>query len=257
MSSEHKNHSNSEEYYSSYDSEETDESNRTHMTPVFVLNRCGMNKDQLIKAFNHLIAKMVEEDRKNYSYSDDTQSEYDEDMPRVEWVSIYGKRPEQPHAIIITGNDYINQDIVEMGEVTLMKGDVEVEVEIRDCPPLEPESDEYETTKVCVTGLPKNIDRQQLDDEIYDLIAPIADTKRVIIPKSYERNGRIFLEMYDADSAGLVVRVAKFVQFRGTYIKCDFAKKPKKSNTKRKKKRKKNNKKPRKSSPKGWNTTKR
>lgn len=188
-----------------------------YSTPMFVLNRCGMSELQLCEAIQRAVDDIFD------SQADEDQDE--QRNPKVIWVSKFGRMPEQPHAFVILDSEEMTDQILSKSSLKVYFQDQEFNLEIDRCTPLEAKSPDLEPRKVCVTGLPKDIEQEELREEITQLFFPIAMVKQVIIPKTYTTSGTVFVEFYDEISAGYVAKVARFATFRGVYtVRCSFAK---------------------------------
>ena len=185
---------------------------QTHALPIFILNRSGLTKEELSTAFQEFLDKDIN--------ADDVEEEF---RITVSWVSLFGKYPDQPHALVIITNSDAAADIISEGYVNLNFKNEPLVIEIDRCDPSTPKQNN-EPTKVHISNVPTHLG-DKLTKEISDFLYPIADVKNVIIPKNFKKKKEIFVELFDKESAGYVVRVAMITQFRGNLIRCTFAKK--------------------------------
>ena len=190
---------------------------QTHSVPIFVLNRSGMEEDELREAFQTAIDEIME-------YEDEEIDE--EDKVTVTWVSKFGKYPEQPHALVIISDYRFSMDISQDGTFAVKKGEDPIVLDVDICSPTESKPHE-EATKVCVSNVPTNFDPDTLEQELRDFFFPIAEIDEVIIPKCFSERRQVFLSFHDEASAGYVVKVAFFATFHNELVRCSFAKKRK------------------------------
>ena len=213
---------------------------------MFVLNRAGMNKEQLSQAIEESLAE---------SYPQ-------LDKPCVvTWVSFYSKwnreterYEDQPHANVILSNTAVTEDLIEDGGMIVEFNDVEIELELDGITPFTA-GPGCEKTKLYFTGFDRTADPSDVVDELAEHLYSIADVKHIVVPKNYAKVAALIVLFHDEISAGLVLRLAKLTELPSEpnrKIKADWAKarpaQMKKSSKPRKPKRRKP-----KRSDKGWN----
>lgn len=178
-----------------------------------------MEEDELRDAIQNAIDEMLNEG----GYNDNDP----DDKIVVTWVSKFGKMPEQPHAFVIISDGDISNQLAGDGHIRVMHNGNPLLLEVDICPPNECTKDDEEPQKVCVKGVPTDLDEETLEEQLRDFFYPIADIEEVIIPRSWRETEQVFLKLYDEESAGYITKVAFFATFRGHLMRCSFAKKRK------------------------------
>jgi len=204
--------------------QQNQESSNYHSNPMFILNRNGLSRDELWDVFESICHR----DYPN-----------DEDLC-VTWVNIFGNGPEVPHAFVILSRGSIMNEMRENGEISYTYDTIKgithlideddddthrtVRFELLPCNGFNiPEN--HERTRLYFTGIPKNMEEEEIITDMKGFLFPIAEVKDVILPSNWKEKCHLFIEFHDEISTCIVARVTKICEMHGNIMRSTFARK--------------------------------
>jgi hypothetical protein len=192
------------------ESSETKQESQTNVPKVllFILNRNGLGEDDIRSAVS-IIA--------------DTQF----GAPGVEvlWVSILGKLPDRPHALITLSDDDVAKEIAGQ-TIALRYAEQDCTFEISEAfgTDAKEENDEDPHT-IFVSNIPVNCEQEELAVELSDFFAAVAKPTKVIFPRNWIESRTVLLTFDNVECAKMVMKVGIICTFKEKLMKCSYARK--------------------------------
>lgn len=171
---------------------------------LYVLNRNGLEEDELRATILSIL---------------DTKFAVND--VSVLWVSIFGKRPDRPHAFFTLSDDEIAREMAgQIINITL--DEHEYNFEISEASGTDPKDGE-DPLALYVQSVPTNVEKDELEVALKEFFGRIAPVKTIIFPKEWTRNADVIMLFEQADSAKMVLRGALYADFMGTTMKLSYA----------------------------------
>ena len=192
------------------ESSETKEESKSEGPRVllFILNRNGLEEDDI---------------RNVISIIADTQF----GAPDIEvlWVSILGKLPDRPHALITLSDDDVAREIAGQ-TLTLRYGDKDCILEISEAfgtDAKEENNDDPHT--IFVTNVPIKMTEADLSGELSDFFAAVARPTKVIFPRNWIETRSVLITFDNIEAAKMVMKTAFICTFKDKLMRCSYARK--------------------------------
>jgi len=173
---------------------------------LFLLNRNGLDDVDLISVFETML-----------------ETQYDAKGVYVRWLSIFGKMPERPHALITLSDDDVSRRLLEEDVITFDLNDKDYRFELSQASGMEAGHDD-DAYSIFINNVP-NVNPNGIDRRLRTFFDDIATVEDVIFPREWIKSRTVILRFSTPEAAGLVARCAKFCIFEGETMSCRFARK--------------------------------
>ena len=174
---------------------------------LFVLNRNGLDEEE----FRDIIDVILD-------------TKYAIQNVKIEWFSILGAKPEQPHILMTLSDEEASEQLCEDGDIDITCEDGDYHFEITEAVGKEAK-DFQDPFAIHVRGIPVDKTQEKLNEDLMNFFGKVARPKFIIFGKNWKERKEVILKFDDKDTASMIAKVALNCQFEGHDLICKFANK--------------------------------
>jgi hypothetical protein len=175
-------------------------------TVLFILNRNGYDEDGLREVISLVLDV-------KFSIPD----------VKVLWVSIFGKPPDRPHALITLDNEDAARELCDVAKIHFDTDEVSLLFEISQAQGTPASGDSMDPLAIFVTGIPTTGTEVSVRERLSAFFGSVATPSKVILPKSWREKQQAILQFSCVQDAQMVMRCCAFCEFEGKKMKCSYA----------------------------------
>lgn len=173
---------------------------------LFILNRNGLEETDL----RLVISKIA-----------DTQ--FGAPDVKVLWLSVFGKLPDRPHALITLNDDEIAKEMINQ-TISIRFMEIDCTFEISEAFGTDAKDGEDPHT-IFLSNIPVKDDEEKIRSELSDFFASVARPSRIIFPRNWIETRTVLLNFDSIDCAKMVMKVGFISFFKDKLMRCSYAKK--------------------------------
>ena len=179
----------------------------TKRTAIFILNRNGYDESGL----REIIPVLLE-------------AQFSIEDVEVLWVSIFGKPPDRPQAIITLSSEIAAEELCNAGKITFSTNDGDLIFEMSKAVATKQAEDDEDPLLVFVKGIPTNGPADQIKSKLHTHFSQVATPTSITLPKTWKEKKIALMSFKDKSDAQMIIRCCAQSKLEGKTMFCSYAK---------------------------------